>query len=274
MSNWALPAGLARSEPIGLNTGTTTRTTVTTGTNHALGSWTSLGTSTIRAQAVQIMVSTTTNVRSVGWQLGINAAGPYMIAEGVFTLHRGSNAIRDVILPIQIPNGTQIYVKTSHTADTTAHNCLAAVRLFEHNHHGRVPSPRCETIGANLGVSTAEKQTTITGNLSPHVKSAWTSLGTISNAWRGFMIHVTEAAGVSLNDQQYFVDVGIDRAGGTSFTEMTSNLLTVTDVGSDDQYLTSPWIDRDMPSGCSIGLRFQSSGGNRTLYGHAIGAVR
>lgn len=274
MSNWALPAGHSRSEAIGLNTGSTTRTTVTTGTNNALGSWTSLGTSTIRAQAVQVMVSPTTNGRSVGWQLGINSAGPYLIAEGVITAHRSGAATRPIILPIQIPSGTQIYMKTSHTADTTAHNCVAAVRLFEHNHYGRVPSPLCETIGVNLGASTAEKQTTITGNSSAHTESAWTSLGTISNAWRGFMIHVTEAASTSLIDQQYFVDVGIDRAGGTSFTEMVSNLLSVTDVGGDDQYLTTHWIDRDMPSGCSIGLRFQSSSGNRTLYGHAIGAVR
>ena len=147
--------GTARTEALGINTGTTRGTSVPpSASNNVKGSWVDIGgTTSFTYEATGVILGDTNGI-GVGCtaDVGINVGGNrYIIAKDVrpcaLTL-RGNNEGRAYIhLPLHIPAGTQLSMRTQ--ASTAAGSSIfASIIGFSHGVNGAPGYSKCIALSA------------------------------------------------------------------------------------------------------------------------------
>ncbi len=116
-----------------------------------------------------------------------------------------------------------------------------------------------------LGDATDVTGIAVTANASANTIGSWTNIGgTSSGAAKAIEIQVTQGA----QGVHYLVDIGVDEAGGSSFTEIIGEIpLFIANSGtSDDQYTTviGP-LNMDFASGSQFAARVQASTGSSVV---------
>lgn len=120
--------------------------------------------------------------------------------------------------------------------------------------------PTQRQVAGNVETPTTAPGTTVTASASTHTKGSWAQLGTdLTEEAVAMFINVRANASPSGADSRALLDIGIDLAGGTSFTEIVSNLniagLFNTTGGQNKDLL----LPIRIPAGAAVGARHQAA---------------
>ncbi len=120
----------------------------------------------------------------------------------------------------------------------------------------------------NIGGLTSTAGTTITSSVTADTKGTAVSLGTSSGAATALVIKL----GLGTQNRSFLVDIGVDEAGGTSYTYFITDMLYVcadSSTSDDQQQVATPCLPMTggFASGSQFAMRCQDDTGSSTLNG-------
>ena len=257
MSNWPLSPTFPDIEQGGANTGDSGVVTVTGGVR-SLGSWTEIIAATSFEWASFIMLLYTATVRGY-YQIGIGGSGTEVIV-AEFPLKvggfRGRNGL-DLPVPINIPNGSRVSIRSSgHSATTIQFGLVGFARA------GIPLDPQfvtCDTIGLEKGggSTTHGQKTVVDPGGTAHTKSGWVEIdASLAEDYRAIDILFDDNQNGAQTDHERLWDFAIG-AGG-------SEIIIAPDIyqGVDGGESVGPKelrIPAMFPSGTRFAARMQCS---------------
>lgn len=165
-----------------------------------------------------------------------------------------ANMIATRWFPVFIPKGSQIAARLQGLQVSD----VARVGITVYGGDGlRLHRGEIQDYGTNTADSGGVKM----ANAAVNTKGAWTQLGAdTTRRHSGLVVMASCATATAAN--QHFIDVGIDPAGGTTYSIVIPEFYVGTD-GNETVFLSthpSALVGIDIPAGAAIAARSQSTG--------------
>lgn len=236
-------------------------TATASATPHTAGSWVEIDASA-SADASGLYISMLTTVNTSGadsstlMDIGVGAAA----SETVWaTLAIGyQSAARPMFVPGLISAGTRISMRVRSV--TVSRSVSAYVSYI---------TPKATTFGAPVtyGANTSTSRgTALTAPGSTNTKGAWTAIGGTTSVATSALIVCPQGNGVtSMNSSGVLVDIGVDPAGGTSYTSVVSDIYML--AGTTEYYnaISPTTYGVDIASGSTIAARYARANANNAV---------
>lgn len=238
-------------------------------TPHTKGSWTSLITTTnfdvfVAGVTIYGLASAGADTASLV-DIGYDDSGgtsfvsviPNILAGGTpSTALSGSR--RQYWFPVFIPKGSQVAARMQSLISGDA--SIVGLRLLGGKNRSN-PWPHRGAI-QDYGTNLATSNGTAMANAAADTKSAWTQLGADTTRRHSGLCVATAPIGAAITGARHYVDIGIDPAGGTTYSVVIPDVET-THTASEE---SCSWIDPmtalmsiDIPVGASIAARSAST---------------
>lgn len=238
-------------------------------TIHTKGSWTSLITSTsfdsfiagVTIYGLATAGADTACLVDIGYDdsggTGYVTIIPNILGGG--TPSTGlSGSRRQYWFPVFIPKGSQIAARMQALISGDA--AIVGLRLIGGKNRSN-PWPHRGAIqdyGTNLATSNGTAQ----ANAAADTKSAWTQLGADTTRRHSGLCLATAPIGNTITGARHYVDIGLDPAGGTTYTVVIPDVETTHSASEESISWTDPMsasLSIDIPSGASIAARDAST---------------
>lgn len=167
-----------------------------------------------------------------------------------------------VPVPIPVPAGSGIRLRGQST--TGGRGFYAAAFAHTGGWWRRVAGGKAEALGIS-----GTTPTTITAHASANTLGSYASLGTVSGNAAAVLLGTHSEVAIGLSNSDWLLTVGVDPAGGTSFTDVLVDLPWRMDAASDivdPEYLL---LSLSLSAGSSIGVKGRCSVGGDTCYATA-----
>lgn len=229
-------------------------------TIHVKGAWTPLIAATSFDAYLAGLVFARPTLANMLVDIGVDPAGgtsytviiPNILISGAFT-NQGTN----YLFPVFISKGSQVAARTQ--ASVTVNTVRVGLSLIGGGHDPGIHRGAIQDYGAN----TVNSQGVALANAAAGTKGAWTQLGADTTRRHSGLILAVGCQVASAGAIANIIDVGIDPAGGTSYTVVLADIAvrtnTAEDVFYDDPLLGLVGID--IPSGSAIAARSAASAG-------------
>lgn len=233
-------------------------------TPHTKGSWVQLAASA--GFDVYLVGVTTRDMTSNGvdtsalLDIGIDTAGGSSytaVIPNILVGHSNADDGRTVWFPIYIPAGSSVGARMQCIVGSqTGRVGVQMLGGINPNNPRRFRSSITTygiTEASSSGVSPPNPSATNT-------KSTWQNVGTASRSHQGFVV-ACQGAADAMPGSDGLLDIGIDTAGGSSYTTIVGNVFVHT-VGTERIFTVDPMsclLSRPIPSGSTIGIRSQGT---------------
>lgn len=238
----------------------------------------SLGTTDFAAQSLLLAAGGASsyfgNSHLIDLAVDVGGTKYIVVPDFVSVTARDAPAARFAHLPLALPAGVEVFARAEQAQSASPWASVeVALWALQHGWMGLPGSRGMESVGVVSG-TTAHKATAISGHASANTLSAWTSLGTAAAAWRGLLWGIWPDQSGALGESRNLVDLGIDPAGGTSFSVIAPQMYFMMDSSGDDTLHGAHYLPIQIPAGASIGVRYQSSVAGETIYSSVHGVLQ
>jgi hypothetical protein len=171
-----------------------------------------------------------------------------------------ANGPPSVCFPVWIPRGSQVGARNQ--AAVASDTARVGIRLFG-GLGGNAPRPHRSNI-TTYGVVSASSSGTTMANAAVDTKGAWTQLGSDLTRPHSGLTVVTTGGDSSITSNRYLLDIGMDPAGGTSYS------VIIPDITVQFSANEIAWMQDSLrclralpiPSGAAIAARAAASAAN------------
>lgn len=169
-----------------------------------------------------------------------------------------SGSRRQYWFPVFIPKGSQVAARCQ--ALIASDQAIVGIRLIGGKNRSN-PWPHRGAI-QDYGASTATSNGTGMANAAADTKGAWTQLGADTTRRHSGLCLATSPVGNNLTGARFYVDIGLDPAGGTSYEVVIPDVETTQSASEESSSWTDPMsalLSIDIPSGAAIAARAAST---------------
>lgn len=257
------PSTLLTDDVAAASSSRTAITATASGTPHAVGSWVDIDASaSADASGLFVFMSSTVNTSgadsSTLMEIGVDPTGGSTFAVWATLAIGYQSAARPIFVPGHIAAGTRLAMRVRSV--TASRSVSAWVSYLK---------AKTTTFGAPVtyGTDTATSRgTALTAPGSTNTKGAWTTIATATAADLSAICVCPQAnGGTAMNGSGVLIDIGVDPAGGSSYTVVAADIYLLGSATEFYNALSPTTYGIDIPAGSNIAARYARANANNAV---------